>query len=216
MSQEKLMAELAAIKDELKDYGEEKARTFWTREDLTIEEVLEATHKRVWLEIAYVFFLGKQINDYWKEFDRKTVTALCKHLWEEAHHYEIISNVLEKRGLTPPTSVPDVHLGWENLHWEALDKDSTCAVAVWNCSETSTLNTHDIVIENCRRLGLDDLARAYEVVKKDEVFHASLGEMIVRKYAVTEEQHKNAIWGAKQLREKMLAYYDTIYPVTTA
>ncbi|MFK2826680.1 hypothetical protein QYG89_13570 [Bacillus sp. B190/17] len=67
------------------------------------------------------------------------------------------------------------------------------------------------VIENCRRIGLDDLARCYEQVKKDEAFHARLGDMIVRKYVVTDEHRANAIWGARRLREEMLHYYDTIY-----
>ncbi|MFK2826679.1 hypothetical protein QYG89_13565 [Bacillus sp. B190/17] len=213
LTQEEFLREFNDIKEELKAYAEKKAYDFWTREDLTPDEVFVAIEQRVWLEIAYVFFLGKQINDYWKEFDRPTVTSLCKHMWEEAHHYEIICRVLEKHGYTAPTTPPEAHMGWENLHWEALQRDRACAVAVWNCSETSTTTTHDIVIENCRRIGLDDLARCYEQVKKDEAFHARLGDMIVRKYVVTDEHRANAIWGARRLREEMLHYYDTIYAV---
>ncbi|OCA82064.1 hypothetical protein [Pseudobacillus wudalianchiensis] len=104
-------------------------------------------------------------------------------------------------------------MGWENLHWEALQKDRACAVTVWNCSETSTTITHDIVIANGRRIGLDDLARCCEQVKKAEEFHARLGDMIVKKYVITDEHCANAIWGARRLREEMLHYYDTIYSI---
>lgn len=213
LTQDEFLAEFEQIKNDLREFGAKKAYEFWTREDLTKEEVFPAIVQRVWLEMAYVFFLGKQINDYWKEFDRSTVTALCKHMLEEAHHYEIISRVLEKHGYTPPTEPPKEFMGWETLHWEALEKDRACAVAVWNCSETSTMDTHDIVIENCRRIGLDDLARCYEQIKKDEEFHSRLGNMIVNKYVETDEERANAIWGARRLKEEMMHYYNTIYSV---
>ncbi|VEF47177.1 Uncharacterised protein [Bacillus freudenreichii] len=215
MTEEQFWTEFNGIKQELMDKAEENAKTFWTREDLTHEEVFNSIIPRDWHEIAYVSFIGTLLQKYWREYDRNLVTALCKHLWDEANHYEIISRVLENHGYEPPTDVPEPSQAWEDLHWEALEKDSTCAIAVWNVSETSTTPQMDIVIENCRRIGLDDLARVYEKIKKDEDFHCKLGVNLLERHMKTEEQRKNAIWGARKLRDHMFKLYDSIYAIET-
>lgn len=213
MTEEQFWTEFNEIKQGLMDRARENAEKFWTNENLTKEDVFNAIAPRDWFEIAYVSFLSEQISKYWKEFDRPFITALCKHMWDEANHYEIISRVLEKHGYEVPTSAPEVSQERESLHWEALKKDSTCAIAVWNVSETSTTPTMDVVIENCRRIGLDELARVYEKIKKDEDFHCKLGVSILQRHMTTEEQRKNAIWGARKLKEQMSKFYDSIYAV---
>lgn len=138
-------------------------------------------------------------------------SALCRHMLEEAKHYEILSRVHEKHGYDAPVATSEVNKGWEKVHWQALDKDATCIIAVWNCSETSTIETHDIVIENCRRIGLNDLAKCYETIKKDENFHVGLGETIVEKFMVTEQQIQIATEGIRSFRDEMLKFYNDIY-----
>jgi uncharacterized ferritin-like protein (DUF455 family) len=205
------MVEFKQIKNELMEHARVKALQFWTRENLTHEEVFEAIRERDWLEMQYVIFLGTEIIKYWQEFDREIVTALCRHMLEEAKHYEILSRVLEKHGYDAPVATSEVNNGWEKVHWQALEKDATCIIAVWNCSETSTIETHDIVIENCRRIGLNDLAKCYETIKKDENFHVGLGETIVEKFMVTEQQIQNATEGIRSFRDEMLKFYNDIY-----
>ncbi|MEH6949523.1 hypothetical protein V7068_21145 [Bacillus sp. JJ634] len=211
---EDFMVEFNQIKDELKEHARVRALEFWTREDLTHEEVFEAIRERDWLEMQYVIFLGTEIIKYWNEFDREIVTALCRHMLEEANHYEILSRVIEKHGYEAPVATSEVNKGWEKIHWKALEKDAVCAIAVWNCSETSTTTTHDIVIENCRRIGLDDLAKCYEKIKRDENFHVGLGETIIDKYMVTKEQIINATEGIRKFRDEMMGFYNDIYEVS--
>lgn len=212
-TKEKFMVEFNEIKNELKEHARVKALEFWTREDLTHEEVFEAIKERDWLEMEYVLFLGAVISKYWNEYDREIVTALCRHMLEEAQHYEMLSRILEKHGYEAPIATSEVNKGWEKIHWDAIEKDSTCVIAVWNCSETSTTTTHDIVIESCRRLGLDDLAKCYEKIKKDENFHVGLGKQIIEKYMVTEEQIKNATEGIRAFRDEMTKFYNDLYEV---
>ncbi|MBI0579945.1 MULTISPECIES: hypothetical protein [Bacillaceae] len=211
MKHDEFWNEFNAIKKELMEVAQESAEKFWAREDLTRDEVIKSLIPRDWLEIAYVFFLGTQLNKYWHKFDRGLVTAMCKHMWDEARHYELISRIIEKYGYTVPTAPPEQNKGWDNLHWEALEKDFVCAVAVWNVSETSTVLTMDLMIDGCRRIGLDDLARVYEQIKKDEEFHTKLGETIVQKYCTTDELRANAIWGARKLRENMIRYWQGVF-----
>ncbi|MFJ7679844.1 hypothetical protein ACIQXQ_17535 [Peribacillus sp. NPDC097198] len=211
VTKEDFMVEFNQIKQELKEHAHVRALEFWTREDLTHEEVFEAIRERDWLEMQYVIFLGTEIIKYWNEFDREIVTALCRHMLEEANHYEILSRVLEKHGYKAPVATSELNKGWEEIHWAALEKDAVCAIAVWNCSETSTTTTHDVVIESCRRIGLEDLAKCYEKIKKDENFHVGLGETIIAKYMVTEEQIINATEGIRSFRDEMMKFYNDIY-----
>ncbi|AJY73499.1 hypothetical protein [Paenibacillus beijingensis] len=213
MTEEQFWTEFNGIKEELMAHSGANAKQFWSREDLTHDEVFEAIIVRDWLEIAYVIFLGTELLNYWREFDRSIVTALCKHMWDEAKHYEMLSNVIEKHGYSVPKTTPETSKEWEELHMKALTMDCACAVAVWNVSETSTTTTMDVLIENCRRIGLDDLARCYEKIKKDEAFHCNLGVTILKKYLTTDERRMNAIWGARQLRDRMFKLYNVIYPV---
>ncbi len=88
-----------------------------------------------------------------------------------------------------------------------------CVIAIWNCSETSTTTTHDIVIESCRRIGLEDLAKCYEKIKRDENFHVGLGETIIKKYMNTAEQIKNATEAIRQFHDEMMKFYNGLYDV---
>lgn len=214
MNEKDFWTEFNQIKQDLMDKAEKAGENFWPREDLSKDDVFKAIKPRDWHEIAYVVYLSTQLIKYWEVMDRKFITAISNQATEEAQHYDLISNILEKNGYEAPTApANEYQREWEALHWEALETDSTCAIAIWNVSETSTTSQMSMMIEHSRRIGLEDVAKVYERIERDEKGHTNLGVRILKRHMTTESQRINAIKGARRIGEIMGNFYESLYKV---
>src|SRR5215208_2802964 len=67
---------------------------------------------RCWREIEYVFMLNEEIRRYGLGFERKHITALSKHSFQEAQHYEMVGRIIECLGGEVPVTVPESARAW--------------------------------------------------------------------------------------------------------
>ena len=137
---------------------------------------------RCWREIDYVFMLGEELRRYGFLFERKHLTALARQLHDEAAHYEAVGRIIERLGGEVPTAPPPSAQAWSAFLWESLDRHPLGAIAAWNMSETAATGTLDGIVAAGRRYALPGVARSYERIVRDEVFHVGLGRLLVDRY----------------------------------
>jgi hypothetical protein len=137
---------------------------------------------RCWREIDYVFMLGEELRRYGFMFERKHMTALARQLHDEAAHYEAVGRIIERLGGEVPAAPPPSAERWSAFLWESLDRHPLGAIAAWNMSETAATGTLDGIVAAGRRYALPGVARSYERIVKDELFHVGLGRLLVDRY----------------------------------
>jgi hypothetical protein len=148
---------------------------------------------RCWREIDYTFMLNEEIRRYGLTFERKHVTALAKHSFQEADHYELIGRLIESLGAEVPLSVPESARAWSEYLWACLDRTRLSAIAAWYVSETSATGTFDLTLATARRYAYGDMLRIYEKVVKDEHFHLGLGRLLLDRYTETDEEREEVL-----------------------
>jgi hypothetical protein len=142
---------------------------------------------RCWREIDYVFMLGEEIRRYGMGFERKHVTALARQLHDEAEHYEAVGRIIEELGGEVPTAPPPSAERWSAFLWDSLGRHPLGAIAAWNMSETAATGTLEGIVEAGRRYELPRVARTYEGIIKDEIFHVGLGRLLLDRYARSDD-----------------------------
>ncbi|GFG53571.1 hypothetical protein CQY20_12760 [Mycolicibacterium agri] len=148
---------------------------------------------RAWREIDYVFLLNEEIRRYGLLFERKHITLLAKQAFQEAEHYEAVSNAVESLGGTAPTSVPADSMRWSEFLWECLDRHPLAAVAAWNASETSATGSLEPTFVAGERHGFDEVVRVHRKIAVDEKFHVGLGRQILARYAETDDDRNEIL-----------------------
>ena len=161
-----------------------RAEAFWTEYEADRDPAKLAAWfvPRCWREIDYVFMLGEELRRYGFLFERKHLTALARQLHDEAAHYEAVGRIIERLGGEVPTAPPPSAQEWSAFLWESLDRHPLGAIAAWNMSETAATGTLDGLVAAGRRVALPGVARSYERIVKDEVFHVGLGRLLVDRY----------------------------------
>jgi hypothetical protein len=150
---------------------------------------------RCWREIDYVFMLNEEIRRYGLGFDRKHLTALAKHSFQEAHHYEIVGRIIEYLGGEVPVIVPESARPWSELLWDCLDRHRLSAIAAWNISETAAGGSFDATLAATQRHQdqMPEAFRIYKQIVKDEKFHLGLGQLLLDRYAETDSDRDEVL-----------------------
>ncbi|MGE2731267.1 hypothetical protein ACQI4F_17445 [Mycolicibacterium vaccae] len=148
---------------------------------------------RAWREIDYVFLLNAEIHRYGLLFERKHITLLAKQAFQEAEHYELVSNAVESLGGTAPTTIPPDSQKWSEFLWDCLDRHPLAAIAAWNASETSATGSLEPTFLAGERHGFDEVVRVHRKIEIDEKFHVGLGRQILARYAETDEDRKEIL-----------------------
>jgi hypothetical protein len=166
-----------------------RAEAFWAEYDAERDEAKLAAWfvPRCWREIDYVFMLGEELRRYGFLLERKHMTALARQLHDEAAHYEAVGRIIERLGGEVPTAPPPSAQAWSAFLWESLDRHPLGAIAAWNMSETAATGTLDGIVAAGRRYALPGVARSYERIIRDEVFHVGLGRLLCDRYCAGPE-----------------------------
>lgn len=162
---------------------------------------------RCWREIEYVFMLNDEIRRYGFEFERKHITALAKHSLQEAQHYEMVGRIIEHLGGEVPVTVPASAQAWSDLLWDCLDRDRLSAIAAWNISETAAGGSFDATLAASER-HQDQMPEAFSVYKqivKDEDFHVGLGQLLLDRYAESDDDREAVLSAMREMTE-LVAY----------
>jgi hypothetical protein len=177
-------AEIDALAARATEQVRARADAFWAEYEAERDEAKLAAWfvPRCWREIDYVFMLGEELRRYGFLFERKHLTALARQLHDEAAHYEAVGRIIERLGGEVPTAPPPSAQAWSAFLWESLDRHPLGAIAAWNMSETAATGTLDGIVAAGRRHALPGVARSYERIVRDEVFHVGLGRLLVDRY----------------------------------
>lgn len=162
---------------------------------------------RCWREIDYVFMLNEEIRRYGLGFERKHITALSKHSFQEAQHYEMVGRVIEYLGGEVPTTVPESARAWNQLLWDCLDRHRLSAIAAWNVSETSAGGSFDATLAACERYQsqMPEASRIYKQIVKDEDFHVGLGQLLLDRYAESDSDREEVLRAMREMVD-LVAY----------
>jgi hypothetical protein len=162
---------------------------------------------RCWREIDYVFMLNEEIRRYGLGFDRKHLTALSKHSFQEAHHYEMVGRIIEYLGGEVPVTVPEAARAWSELLWDCLDRHRLSAIAAWNISETAARGSFDATLAATQRYRdqIPEAFRIYKQIVKDEDFHLGLGQLLLDRYAETDSDRDEVLRAMREMVD-LVAY----------
>ncbi len=166
---------------------------------------------RCWREIEYVFMLNDEIRRYGLDFERKHITALAKHSLQEAQHYEMVGRIIEYLGGEVPVSVPQHARAWSELLWDCLERHPLSAIAAWNISEASAGGSFDATLAACERYQeqMPEAFRVYKQIVKDEDFHLGLGQLLLERYAESDDDREEIL---RAMREMVAVVADTYKP----
>jgi hypothetical protein len=164
---------------------------------------------RCWREIDYVFMLNEEIRRYGLGFDRKHITALSKHSFQEAHHYEMVGRIIESLGGEVPVTVPQSARAWSELLWDCLDRHRLSAIAAWNISETAAGGSFDATLSATQRYQdqVPEAFRIYKQIVKDEDFHLGLGQLLLDRYAETDSDHDEVLHAMREMVDLVVYTY---------
>ncbi len=164
---------------------------------------------RCWREIDYVFMLNEEIRRYGLGFDRKHLTALSKHSFQEAHHYEMVGRIIEYLGGEVPVTVPESARTWSELLWDCLDRHRLSAIAAWNISETAAGGSFDATLAATQRYQdqMPEAFRTYKQIVKDEEFHLGLGQLLLDRYAETDSDHDEVLRAMREMVDLVVYTY---------
>jgi hypothetical protein len=162
---------------------------------------------RCWREIDYVFMLNEEIRRYGLGFERKHITALSKHSFQEAQHYEMVGRVIEHLGGEAPVSVPDSARAWSELLWDCLDRHRLAAIAAWNISETAAGGSFEATLAASERYQdqMPEAFRIYKQIVKDEDFHVGLGQLLLDRYAEDDDDREEVLRAMREMVD-LVAY----------
>jgi hypothetical protein len=162
---------------------------------------------RCWREIEYVFMLNEEIRRYGLGFERKHITALSKHSFQEAQHYEMVGRVIEHLGGEVPVTVPESARAWSELLWDCLDRHRLSAIAAWNISETAAGGSFDATLAATQgyQEQMPEAFRIYKQIVKDEEFHLGLGQLLLDRYAETDNDHDEVLRAMREMVD-LVAY----------
>ncbi|ABG04855.1 hypothetical protein Rxyl_1908 [Rubrobacter xylanophilus DSM 9941] len=162
---------------------------------------------RCWREIEYVFMLNEEIRRYGLSFERKHITALSKHSFQEAQHYEMVGRIIEHLGGEVPVTVPESARAWSDLLWDCLDRHRLAAIAAWNISETAAGGSFDATLAASERYQdqMPEAFRVYKQIVKDENFHVGLGQLLLDRYAENDKDREEILRAMREMVE-LVAY----------
>jgi hypothetical protein len=162
---------------------------------------------RCWREIEYVFMLNEEIRRYGLGFERKHITALSKHSFQEAQHYEMVGRIIECLGGEVPVTVPESARTWSELLWDCLDRHRLSAIAAWNISETAAGGSFDATLAASERYQdqMPEAFRIYKRIVKDEDFHLGLGQLLLDRYVETYNDREEVLRAMREMLD-LVAY----------
>ena len=180
--------------------AEIQTRQFFAEKGKDKEQLQKFFNIRVSNERWNMIELAKKVSQLPPDVDPEEARLLSKQVWDEAEHYRIVTEILEKIMGTKldmnkvyeslGKDTPDIRMGASLIHkYEA--QDNPIMMHLYQYMAEGRASHVWATMAECAD---DDFIQSrYSRVARDEKFHSNIGRMMLEKICITQEAQDQAM-----------------------
>jgi hypothetical protein len=153
--------------------------------DLPRDKLISSIKQRCYNEFMAAETFADELTRFGYELDRGLYILIARQVEDEATHYDLLAKVIER--LTgSPLSPADLAPTDAQKKLGYAGNDILSHMAFRFCAEGRSAFLAGLMIRISEKLGLNDMASAYRVIERDEVFHKKIADIGLEMFAKTE------------------------------
>lgn len=177
---------------------------------LSKDELVRAIKQRCFNEFKAAETFADELVRFGYDLDRGLYTLIARQVEDEAMHFDLLAKVIERfSGQTlhsaelKPTKAQEI-LGYAG-------DDIVGHMAFRFCAEGRSAFVAGLMVRVSEKIGFQDMAAAYKIIERDEIFHKKVGDIGLEMYARTEESQTKIREAVKIARERAFRNFYEIY-----